>query len=64
MIYLVFFVCPFLIQIFLEDTATVAYLNDVCLASTVFFLFLEGIQLKQKGLASYQEDLWNFIDLA
>ena len=50
MVYLLGFVIPFIVQIFLVDQTTVIALCLICLACQLFFLLLEFLQVKLKGI--------------
>ena len=64
MVYTLFYVAPFVSQIFIEDHNIVRGLCLCCLCCHAFFISIEVIQVRQKGLDSYKEDLWNIIDLS
>ena len=58
------YMAPFILQLFYaESNGAVIALNTLCLITQIFFIFIEGLQMRNSGW-KYFKVMWNIIDLS
>ena len=61
-LYLLFFVCPYVITLISDDPTIVMQVYKICLMPQILLLCIEMVQMYENGW-EYFNSFWNFIDI-